>query len=459
MKIWLMIGIIFFVLALMKLYIFNVLRHTFMFSEHKIVLALLLFGLYATELAFFFLAKDKGFDHTTYIALSSSVILAYSLFVACLVGDMSLRAGRFVLHTLDSSVKPKVESTKDSHRDFTRDSTLEAGTESMKAESTRIKSISVESSPTIDAQDTREKQDTHIQVQPILETRLDSSIESKVHSVLDSNRRRFLKIMFDLGIIALFFLFSFKSVRGALSIPKVRDVEVKIKGLVREVRIAMISDVHIGKMLQSDFVRGIVDKINALNADIVVIVGDLVDEDINFVREHLVLLNDLQSKEGVYYVSGNHEYYHGIDSILKFLKTLNLKVLDNANIELESVNLCGVSDLAGTTFNRYPPDIESAKQGRNLDKPSILLAHQPKFVRRNDVSDFDLVLCGHTHAGQVFPLSFFVWLDQHYVHGLYALDSKTQLYVSSGAGFWGPAMRFLAPSEIVNLTLKPYEDS
>ena len=70
--------------------------------------------------------------------------------------------------------------------------------------------------------------------------------------------------------------------RGALSIPKVRDVEVKIKGLVREVRIAMISDVHIGKMLQSDFVRGIVDKINALNADIVVIVGDLVDEDINF---------------------------------------------------------------------------------------------------------------------------------------------------------------------------------
>ena len=204
MKIWLMIGIIFFVLALMKLYIFNVLRHTFMFSEHKIVLALLLFGLYATELAFFFLAKDKGFDHTTYIALSSSVILAYSLFVACLVGDMSLRAGRFVLHTLDSSAKP-VESTKDSHRDFTRDSTLEAGTESMKAESTRIKSIRVESSPTIDVQDTQEKQDTHIQVQPILETRLDSSIESKVHSVLDSNRRRFLKIMFDLGIIALFF--------------------------------------------------------------------------------------------------------------------------------------------------------------------------------------------------------------------------------------------------------------
>ena len=76
-------------------------------------------------------------------------------------------------------------------------------------------------------------------------------------------------------------------------------------------------------------------------------------------------------------------------------------------------------------------------------------------MRHNDVSDFDLVLCGHTHAGQVFPLSIFVWLDQHYVHGLYQVDSKTQLYVSSGVGFWGPAMRFLAPSEIVNLKLKP----
>lgn len=372
MKIWLMIGVVFVVLALMKIYVYRVLRGTFIFTNHTILLLFLLSGLYATELAFFFLAKDKGFDHTTYIALSSSVIFAYSLFVACLIGDVVRRSGKIVCEK------------------------------------------------------------THI---------------------LDSERRKFLKILRDLGIVALFFLFSFKSVKNALNIPKVRDVEIKLKGLERQKSIAMVSDVHIGKMLQSEFVQGLVEKINALDADIVVIVGDLVDEDIEFVKEHLLLLNGLQSKEGVYYVSGNHEYYHGIKSIVGFLKTLNLKVLENENIELEDFNLAGVHDIAGQNFNILPPDLESAKKGRNPHKPSILLAHQPKFVRRNDVSDFDLVLCGHTHAGQVFPLSIFVWLDQHYIHGLYEIDSKTQLYVSSGAGFWGPAIRFLAPSEIVHLRL------
>lgn len=162
----------------------------------------------------------------------------------------------------------------------------------------------------------------------------------------------------------------------------------------------------------------------------------------------------------MYYVAGNHEYYHGLDPILAHLKTLNVRILHNTHIELDELNLAGVSDLAGLRFNYLPPDIESAKKDLNLLKPSVLLAHQPKFVRSNDVSEFDLVLCGHTHAGQVFPLSFFVWLDQKYIHGLYNVPSKmpknlpTQLYVSSGVGFWGPAVRFLAQNEIVLLELE-----
>ena len=381
MKLWLVVGVIFAVLALMKLYAYRrFLRHSVVFRSHRILLILLLSALYAGELAFFFLAKDRGFDHRTYIALGSCVIVSYGLFLACVIGDISRSAGRAI-------------------------STRATNTSAME--------------------------------------------------LLDSGRRRFLKIVLDLGVLALFVFFSTKSIKNALSIPKVREVSVEIDGLETPKSIAMISDVHIGKMIQGDFVRGVVEAINALNADIVVIVGDLVDEDIAFVKEFLLPLNDLQSREGVYYVSGNHEYYHGIESISAFLKTLNLKVLENEHIELEGFNLAGVSDLAGSRFGILPPDIRRVQSGLNPQKPSILLAHQPKFVRQNDVSAFDLVLCGHTHAGQVFPLSIFVWLDQHYIHGLYRLDSKTQLYVSSGVGFWGPAMRFLAPSEIVNLKLMP----
>ncbi len=381
MKLWLVVGVIFIVLALMKVYAYyRFLRHSFVFRNHRITLVFLLCALYAGELAFFFLAKDRGFDHHTYIALGSCVIVSYGLFLACIIGDVSRSVGRATLRGAMA--------------------------------------------------------------------RLDLE-------VLDSQRRRFLKIVLDLGILALFVFFSTKSIKNALAIPKVREVEVELEGLETPKNIAMISDVHIGKMIQSEFVQGMVDTINALNADVVVIVGDLVDESIAFVKEFLRPLNELRSREGVYYVSGNHEYYHGIESISAFLKTLNLKVLENENIELESFNLAGVNDLAGLRFGILPPDLRGAQSGLNPQKPSILLAHQPKFVRQNDVSAFDLVLCGHTHAGQVFPLSIFVWLDQHYIHGLYKLDSKTQLYVSSGVGFWGPAMRFLAPSEIVNLKLKP----
>ncbi len=267
-------------------------------------------------------------------------------------------------------------------------------------------------------------------------------------------RRKFFKIAFDLGVVCLFFLFSVKGFASALKIPPIREIKIKLPKLKTNKTIAMITDIHVGKALGGAFLLGLVEKINTLKADIVVIVGDLVDDKIENVTEDLKALNKLQSKEGTYYVAGNHEYYNGAESIFEFLQTLDITILHNKNIELDAFNLAGVSDLAGMRFNYLKPDLDSAQNNLNINKPSILLAHQPKFVRQNDVSAFDLVLSGHTHAGQVFPMSFFVWLDQHYIYGLYDISPKTKLYVSSGAGFWGPAIRFLAPSEIALLKLE-----
>lgn len=285
------------------------------------------------------------------------------------------------------------------------------------------------------------------------------SLESKAESKLDSSaqmplsRRKFLKILHDLGVFGLFFLFFFTSRNNALHTPQVRNVQIPLPKLKQQKRIAMVSDVHIGHILKADFLARIVERINALNADVVVIVGDLIDDDIAKVGKELSALKELASKEGVFYVNGNHEYYHGIVPIMEFMRSSGVRVLDNESLELSGFNLAGVNDLAGLRFGEYVPDLARTRQGLNASKPSILLAHQPKFARLYDVGGFDLVLSGHTHAGQVFPMSIFVWLDQHYIHGLYQHTKDTKLYVSSGAGFWGPSFRFLAPSEIVCIDL------
>ena len=401
--IFVFVGIVFVVLNAMKVYVYM------RFFRHSVLLPKwagigILVALALGEIALLVL-KDVRFSHWQYLMISSCLVLTLTLFMACVAVDM-IRLG--------VNLYGKIQSV----------------------DSKKTSPVSLEQND------------------------------------INTNRRTFLGKCKDYGVAGLFLLFSFTGFYAALALPPIREVRVKIPHLKTKKSIAMISDVHIGKNLGRAFLEGIVEKINALEADIVVIVGDLADDKIEYIKDDLEPLKWLKSKDGVYYVAGNHEYYHGLDSIVEHLHTLNLNILHNANIELEELNIAGVSDLAGVRFKHLEPDLESAKKGLNPNKPSILLSHQPKFVYENDVSDFDLVLCGHTHAGQVFPLSLLVWLDQHYVYGLYDITHKdieskkvikdsmrfkprqTQLYVSSGVGFWGPAIRFLAPSEIVLFRLE-----
>lgn len=393
LKIVIFATIIFLVLCAMKIYVYmRFFRHSTILPKYVGGTLLILFAVAEVVLV---IVRDSHFQHWQYLALGSCVVFGYTLFISCLCVDVV----KFFIYIWRKYLnKSKMDTTnialKDSHKG--------------------------------------------------------------ADSISNSSRREFFNRMCDFAIAILFVIFSFKSFVNALSVPPIREVRLKAMNLQRKFTIAMISDVHVGKTLGRDFLAKVVEQINALKVDIVVIVGDLVDDKIHLIKDDLEPLKDLQSTEGVFYVAGNHEYYHGVDSILEHIATLNMQILHNKNIELENVNLAGVSDLAGLQFKHLEPDLNKAREGLNPNKPSILLAHQPKFVRLNDVSDFDVVLCGHTHAGQVFPLSILVWLDQHYVHGLYTpyKDKKTQLYVSSGVGFWGPAIRFLAPSEIVHITLE-----
>ena len=271
----------------------------------------------------------------------------------------------------------------------------------------------------------------------------------------DETRRASIKLIFNLSLLIFALGSVFRGWGNAMSTPKVRHLELSLKKLRQNTRLVMLSDLHLGKNLHEKFLRGLIEKINALNADIVVIVGDLIDtkpDEIDYIH----LLDEIKSRYGVFFALGNHEYYRGLDSVLALLRRTKLQILINESVNLGFLNIAGLADLAGLRFDRLgaKPDIKAAAAGLDSSVPSILLAHQPKSVTLYDTSAFDLVLSGHTHAGQVFPFGAIVLMQQGFLYGLYELESKNRLYVSSGAGFWGPAMRFLAPSELVCMDLK-----
>ncbi|EAJ0360090.1 metallophosphoesterase [Campylobacter lari] len=278
--------------------------------------------------------------------------------------------------------------------------------------------------------------------------------ENKKEQIFSLQRRKFLKLIFDSWLIILSVSMVFKGFVNAISAPKVNEVDIKIKNLKEDLNIALLSDVHLGKNLGEDFLKTLIDEVNALNADIIIIAGDLIDADIASMT-YINLLENFKSKYGTYFVYGNHEYYNDINAISKKLKTLkNFKVLEDESIDFGDFTLSGTLDLAAKRLGFKESNIEKIKTQINQEKVNILITHQPKYVKTYDVSGFDLILSGHTHAGQIFPFSLLVYLEQGFVYGFYKLSKDSLLYVSSGAGFWGPAVRFLAPSEIALIRLK-----
>ncbi|MDS1315922.1 metallophosphoesterase [Aliarcobacter butzleri] len=270
------------------------------------------------------------------------------------------------------------------------------------------------------------------------------------------NRREFFKKGLDIGVISAVIATNVKAIDNARHI-KLEVVDVKINNLKKPYKIIQISDIHIGGLITKNFIKSMVDKINLLNADIVVITGDLVDTKLEFARPALDELKNLQSKYGTYFIVGNHEYFHGVKPIIDYVNSLGIKTLENQNVYIgekdEGFYLAGVYDRFGFRYGSYIPDINKALENCE-NNPTILLAHQPKYINEiKDTKNIDLILCGHTHGGQIFPFNFLVKLEQPYVKGLHQHNDTTQVYVNKGTGFWGPPMRLGASSEITVLRL------
>ncbi|HJE03723.1 putative metallophosphoesterase [Aliarcobacter thereius] len=275
------------------------------------------------------------------------------------------------------------------------------------------------------------------------------------------NRRDFFKKSLDITTTSIILATNAKAMDNARNI-EIEAVNIKLNNLKKAYKIVQLSDIHIGGLINQKFIKELVNKVNILEADVVVITGDLVDTNLNFAKSALDELRNIKSTYGTYFIVGNHEYFHDVSQIISYVNSLGIKVLENDSIYIGEdnfgFNLAGVYDRFGYRFGSYIPDINKTLKTCKKDSPTILLAHQPKYIKDleqelENTKDIDLILSGHTHGGQIFPFNFLVKLEQPYVKGLHQHNTYTQIYVNKGTGFWGPPMRLGASSEITVLSL------
>ncbi|RKE17088.1 metallophosphoesterase [Streptomyces sp. TLI_171] len=241
---------------------------------------------------------------------------------------------------------------------------------------------------------------------------------------------------------------------GVLRGPRVKQVTVPLAKLPRAAhgyRIAVVSDIHLGPILGKAHTRRIVDTINAVQPDLITVVGDLVDGTVPELGPAARPLADLRAKDGAYLVTGNHEYFSGAAPWVEFVRELGVHPLENDRVELAWFDLAGVNDIAGTATGQGP-DYRRALGDRDRARAAVLMAHQPVTIHDSVRHGVDLQLSGHTHGGQLWPGNYLAELANPTVAGLERYGD-TQLYVTRGAGAWGPPVRVGAPSDITVVTL------
>ncbi len=243
----------------------------------------------------------------------------------------------------------------------------------------------------------------------------------------------------------------------------VRNVDIAFAGLpagLHGFRIAQITDVHVGPTIKRGYLDAIVDAVNGLDADLIAVTGDMVDGSVAELAWHMAPLARLKARHGVYGVTGNHEYYSGVHGWLAEFRRLGMCMLMNEHVVLEHggarLAVAGVTDYHAGLFD---PEQKSDPEAAIAGVPAsagvkLLLAHQPRSAFAAARAGFDLQISGHTHGGQFAPWMFLVRLQQPFTAGLHRLD-KLSVYISRGAGYWGPPLRLGAPSEITCLRLVP----
>ena len=251
------------------------------------------------------------------------------------------------------------------------------------------------------------------------------------------------------------------ALRSALGPVAVKRVPVTLSRLPKEMNgftLVQLTDIHVGPTIGRAFIETIVAHANALNPDLIAITGDLVDGTVDELRDAVAPLAELRARHGVYFVTGNHEYFSGATPWIAELTRLGIRCLRNERVSIgdgaASFDLAGVDDRSGARFAEpgHGENLDKALAALDPAREVVLLAHQPKSVFAAARFGIGLQLSGHTHGGQIWPFSYLVRLQQPFVAGLHR-HQGAQVYVSRGTGYWGPPMRLGAPAEITQLVL------
>ena len=295
-------------------------------------------------------------------------------------------------------------------------------------------------------------------------------------SGIDISRKDFL-IKSNYALIASTAVMGGFGVNEARQLPKVYRTKIPIPGLPDHLvgfKIAQISDVHVGLLIDGKYLAEVVRRVNGLEPDIIAVTGDLMDGSVAQLRQETACLMDLVAARGKYFITGNHEYYSGVEEWLDEIDRLGIKTLMNTNEVIRDISkkrsgaqksseqnlvIAGVPDHREGKSKGHIYDPVGALKGAQRDDIKILLAHQPVAVDQSLEAGYHLQISGHTHGGQFFPYNMLVGLVYPYNAGLYShvgpnKDDKMWVYVNRGTGFWGPPLRLGVPAEITLLTLE-----
>jgi predicted MPP superfamily phosphohydrolase len=266
-----------------------------------------------------------------------------------------------------------------------------------------------------------------------------------------------------IAIVVLTAIVTLVGVFNARRRARVVDVTIPIADLPADLAgftIVQLSDLHVGPTIKHGYLDAIVRKVNGLSADVVAITGDVVDGSVARLRPHVEPLGRLVARHGVYCVTGNHEYYSGVEAWVAEWRRLGLRVLMNQNAILDHdggrVLIAGVTDYSAHHYaDTHRSDPQAAIRGApRAIAVKVLLAHQPRSASAAADAGFDVQLSGHTHGGQFLPWNWFVRFQQPFTAGLHRVRNLW-VYTSRGTGYWGPPVRFCAPSEITRVRLVP----